>query len=191
MTAAHIGVLALQGDFREHIEVVASLGHVVREVRTPSQLGDIDALIVPGGESTAISKLLDSSGLFDAINKRISDGMPCFGTCAGMILLSRSILDGTPTQRSFAAVDVVVRRNGIGPQSESNERDLRVDGFEGDFPAVFIRPPVVEGVGSGVEVLAEVNGNPVLCRQGRHLVASFHPELSADPRVHSLFLKAL
>ncbi len=186
-----IGVLALQGDFREHRQTLERLGALVREVRLPDDLADVDALVIPGGESTAISKLLESSGLFDAISERLAGGMPAFGTCAGMILLAGEILDGTSDQRSFRAVDVVVRRNGIGPQAASFEGDLEVEGLDGRFPAVFIRPPVVEATADGVEVLADVDGQPVLCRQGSHLVASFHPEIAGDTRIHALFLEGL
>jgi pyridoxal 5'-phosphate synthase pdxT subunit len=153
-------------------------------------LSGADALVLPGGESTTMSKLLDSSGLFDAVAGRLRDGMPAFGTCAGMILLARDVLDGRPDQRSFGAIDLAVRRNAFGRQVDSFEADLDVDGLGGGlFPAVFIRAPYVEGAGDDVEVLARVDGHPVLCRQGAVLAAAFHPELSGDLRLHELFLR--
>jgi len=135
-----------------------------------------------------MSLLLGSTGLFDAVADRLAEGMPAFGTCAGMILLAGEVLDGRPDQRSFGAIDLAVRRNGFGRQVDSFEADLDVDGLDGAFPAVFIRAPVVERTGPGVEVLARIDGQPVLCRQGAILVAAFHPELSGDLRLHSLFL---
>ena len=183
-----VGVLALQGDFREHIDALASVGVEGREVRTPADLDGVDALILPGGESTTISKLLLSSGLFDAITRRHHEAsLPTMGTCAGMIVSAREIRDGRPDQRSFAVFDAVVRRNGIGRQVASFEAPVLLP--SGDpFPAVFIRPPVVETTGPEVEVLAEYDGRPVLCAQGPHLFATFHPELTADGRIHQLFV---
>lgn len=186
-----VGVLALQGDFREHRRMLEELGASVVEVRLPEHLKDLHAIVLPGGESTAISKLLDSSGLFEPLRERLKGDLASFGTCAGMILLAATVEDGIEGQRSLGVVDTVVRRNGIGPQSQSHERSLDVTGLGDPFPAVFIRPPVVEKTGGSVEVLAEVGGKPVLCRDGRHLVASFHPEISADVRIHRLFLERL
>ena len=187
---AKVGVLALQGAFAVHQRALAEAGATPAEVRTPADLAGVDALVLPGGESTTNSLLLSSSGLFEAIGERLDDGMPAFGTCAGMILLGREVLDGRPDQRCFGAIDVAVRRNAFGRQVDSFEAPLAVDGLEGGpFPAVFIRAPVVEQVGEGVDVLAAVSGRPVLCRQGSVLVASFHPELSDDLRLHELFLK--
>jgi 5'-phosphate synthase pdxT subunit len=184
-----VAVLALQGDVSEHAQALADLGADAVEVRTPDQLAGADALVLPGGESTTMSKLLESSGLFDAVADRLGDGMPVFGTCAGMILLASEVLDGRPDQRSFAAIDLSVRRNAFGRQVDSFEADLEVDSLAGgSFPAVFIRAPYVERVGDGVEVLARVDGHPVLCRQGPVLVSAFHPELSGDLRLHQLFL---
>jgi 5'-phosphate synthase pdxT subunit len=153
-------------------------------------LASVDALVMPGGESTTISLLLESSGLFEPLAERLAAGMPVFGTCAGMILLATEVLDGRPDQRNFGAIDLSVRRNAFGRQIDSFEVDLAVDGLDGDrFPAVFIRAPVVERAGEGVDVLATVDGRPVLCRQGPVLVSAFHPELSGDLRLHDLFLK--
>lgn len=185
-------MLALQGDFREHREMLESLGVQVSEVRTPLELDDVDALVLPGGESTTMSRLARTSGLGDAIAKRLhADGLATFGTCAGMILSAAQVRDGVPEQTSWGSFAAIVRRNGVGRQVASFEVPLRVEGFERPFPAVFIRPPVVEAVESNVEVLAEWEGRPVLCGQGRHLFATFHPELTADGRVHELFLERI
>ena len=181
------GVLALQGDVREHALALAECGAHVVEVRVPSDLAGVDALVLPGGESTTVSLLLQSSGLFSPVAERLADGMPAFGTCAGMILLAAEVVDGRPDQRPFGAVDIAVRRNAFGRQVDSFEAVLAVEGV-GDVPAVFIRAPFVERLGEGVEVLASVDGHPVLCRQGAVLVAAFHPELSGDLRLHELFL---
>ena len=184
-----IGVLALQGASQRHADVLSALGAEPVEVRTPEDLSGVEALVLPGGESTTMSRLLALSGLFDPIAERLAGGMPAFGTCAGLILLAREILDGRPDQRSFGVLDVSVRRNAFGRQVDSFETDLDVDGVAGGrFPAVFIRAPVVERVGEGVEVLAEVDMHPVLCRQGPVVAATFHPELSDDLRLHQLFL---
>ena len=187
-----VGVLALQGAFGAHARVLGALGAEPVEVRRPDQLDSVDALVLPGGESTTVSMLLESSGLFDPIADRLCAGMPALGTCAGMILLSTDVLDGRDDQRSFAAVDIAVRRNAFGRQIDSFESDLDVTSF-GDEPlhAVFIRAPFVERVGPEVDVLAAVDGHPVMCRQGRVIVTAFHPELTDDPRVHELFLKEM
>lgn len=189
------GVLALQGDVREHVGALVELGAHAVEVRVPEDLAGIDALVLPGGESTTMSLLLESSGLFRPVAERLADGMPAFGTCAGMILLASEVLDGRPDQRSFAAIDVGVRRNAFGRQVDSFEAPLEVAGVPGGpFDAVFIRAPVVERAGPGVEVLATLAApgggapRPVLCRQGPVLVAAFHPELSGDLRLHQSFL---
>ena len=185
-----VGVLALQGAWQRHAEALTALGAHAVEVRTPQDLGGIDGLILPGGESTTMSKLLDISGLYEPVAERLADGMPAFGTCAGMILLAGEILDGRPDQRSFGVLDMAVRRNAFGRQVDSFEADVSVDGLAGGgFPAVFIRAPVIDRVGDGVEVLASVGGHPVLCRQGPVLAAAFHPELSDDLRLHQLFLE--
>lgn len=190
MTVDKVGILALQGAVREHVRAVAELGAHPVEVRSPQDLSGVDALILPGGESTTMSMLLESTGLFDAIASRLAEGMPAFGTCAGMILLASDVLDGRPDQRFFGAIDLTVRRNAFGRQVDSFEIGLDVDGLAGDeaFDAVFIRAPFVERAGDDVEVLATVDGHPVLCRSGNVLVSAFHPELSDDLRIHELFL---
>lgn len=188
-----IGILALQGAVDLHSRALARLGLDAVEVRTPAQLDTVEALILPGGESSAISKLLTLNGLFEPLRDRLSNGMPALGTCAGMILLATGILDGRTDQRSFAAIDIDVRRNAFGRQNDSFETDLSVAGVEGDkVHAVFIRAPVVERVGEGVEVLATIDGGrAVACRQGNVVVTSFHPELGDDLRVHELFLSGV
>ena len=183
-----VGVLALQGAFARHSEVLTGLGAVPLEVRTPGDLDAVDAMVVPGGESTTMSMLLDSSGLRPSLAERLADGLPVLGTCAGMILLAGRVTDGRDDQRSFGAIDIDVRRNGYGRQVDSFEDQLSVTGLDGPFHGVFIRAPVVERVGSDVEVLATVDGVPVLCREGAVLVSSFHPEMSGDGRIHERFL---
>jgi pyridoxal 5'-phosphate synthase pdxT subunit len=182
-------VLALQGAFARHVEVLGHLGVAACEVRAPDELGGVDALVIPGGESTTISKLLAQNALFDPVAARLAGGMPALGTCAGMILLGTRVLDGRPDQRCFGAIDIDVRRNAFGRQVDSFEADLDVYGIEGPaVHAVFIRAPVVERAGAGVDVLATVDDKPVVCRQGPHLATSFHPELVEDHRIHQLFL---
>jgi pyridoxal 5'-phosphate synthase pdxT subunit len=188
-----VGILALQGAVEAHAQAFRSLGVEARAVRTPLDLDGVDVLVLPGGESTTMSLLLESSGLTEPLRQRLESGMPAFGTCAGMILLARDIRDGRPDQVQFDAVDITVRRNAFGRQIHSFETDLEVADMERPFHAVFIRAPVVERVGDEVEVLATVEGadghpQPVLCRQGAILVAAFHPELSGDPRLHKVFL---
>lgn len=185
---ARIGVLALQGAFAAHAEVVRRLGREPREVRLPHDLDDCEALVMPGGESTTMSKLLETSQLFDPIAKRIADGMPVFGTCAGMILLARTVLDGRDDQRSFDAIDIDVQRNAYGRQVDSFETDLTLDGQAGPLHAVFIRAPRIVRMGADVTVLAEHDGTPVLVRSNIVMAASFHPELTNDDRVHRMFL---
>jgi 5'-phosphate synthase pdxT subunit len=187
-----VGVLALQGDVREHVQALADLGAHAVEVRVPEDLTAVDALVLPGGESTTIAKLLDFSGLFGPVAERLAAGMPALGTCAGMILLASEVLDGRADQRSFGAIDLAVRRNAFGSQIASFETDLCVTGMAGGaYPAVFIRAPYVERVGDDVEVLAQVDGHPVLCRSGPIMVASFHPELAGDLRLHQLFMEGV
>lgn len=188
---ARVGVLALQGAFAAHVSVLRRLGVTVREVRQPADLAACDALVLPGGESTTMSMLLETSGLFQPIAGRIAAGMPVFGTCAGMILLARDVRDGRPDQRSFAAMDIAVQRNAYGRQVDSFEADLVVRGLENPFRAVFIRAPRITHVGEGVEVLAEHEGVPVLVRSGCNLAAAFHPELAHDDRIHEMFLAAV
>jgi 5'-phosphate synthase pdxT subunit len=181
-----VGVLALQGAFAAHSECLTSIGVQSVEVRTPEQLNSVDALLMPGGESSTMSQLLESSGLFVPISTRIADGMPVFGTCAGMILLASEILDGRSDQRSFSAIDISVRRNAFGRQVDSFESTINSP--VGDFHGVFIRAPRIERVGKEVEVLGSINNEPVLVRQGNVLAASFHPELSNDARLHEYFV---
>lgn len=192
-----VGVLALQGDVREHQQAIAECGLRSTLVRRPVELAGVDALILPGGESTTMSRLLVAFDLMEPLRTRLAEGMPAYGACAGMILLSREILDGTPDQRSLAALDVAVRRNAFGRQVDSFEADLKFVGLSGgSVRAVFIRAPWVEQVGSRVEVLARVPDVPaagsaagriVAIRQGCVLATAFHPELTGDRRVHQLF----
>lgn len=184
-----VGVLALQGAFVAHQRAFDAAGATTRQVRRPSDLHGVDALVIPGGESTAMSRLLTTSGLFDEIKALLSDGLPVFGTCAGMILLASEVLDGRPDQLSFGAIDISVQRNGYGRQVDSFETDLDVVGFERPFHAVFIRAPKVVAIGPNVEVLAEHDGVPVVARQGHVMVAAFHPELTGDARLHARFLQ--
>lgn len=186
-----VGVLALQGAFAAHQSCLEQVGVHTREVREPAHLAAVDALVLPGGESTTMSKLLHTSGLFDEIAHRISAGMPVFGTCAGMILLANDVIDGRSDQRSFGAIDIAVRRNGYGRQLDSFETDLTVTGEHDVFHGVFIRAPKVEHVGDGVDILAEHQGVPVLLRSGTVSVASFHPELADDARLHAQFVRSL
>ncbi len=184
-----VGVLALQGAFAAHSECLASIGVASLEVRTPTDLASVDALMMPGGESSTMSQLLESSQLFDAISVRITDGMPVFGTCAGMILLSSEILDGRSDQRSFSAIDISVRRNAFGRQRDSFEKTLATPA--GDFNGVFIRAPRIERVGPAVEVLAHIDDEPVFVRQGNVMACSFHPELAGDARLHQFFVSTI
>lgn len=195
-----IGVVALQGAAAEHVAAFRRVGARAVEVRVPADLDGVDAVALPGGESTTMSHLLRTSGLFDALSARLADGMPAFGTCAGMILLAAEVLDGRPDQRCFGAIDISVRRNAFGRQVASFEASLATQGLDKPFHAVFIRAPWVERSGDGVEVLAEIRPTanstgrdvrapvPVLCRSGPILVSSFHPELTADDRIHQIFL---
>ena len=185
-----VGVLALQGAFREHREVLDALGIECVEVCVPEHLGGVDALILPGGESTTMTRLLDTSGLREPLTGMLRDGLPALGTCAGLILVATDVLDGRPDQVPLGVLDVTVRRNAYGRQRESFEADLDVDGLAGpSFPGVFIRAPVVERVGDEVEVLAEYAGEPLLVRGGAVWGSTFHPELSGDLRVHQRFLQ--
>jgi len=184
-----VGVLALQGAFAAHQRALESAGATTRQVRQPGDLAGIDALVMPGGESTTMSRLLTTSGLFDDIKALLSDGLPVFGTCAGMILLATEVLDGRSDQLSFGAIDITVQRNGYGRQIDSFETDLDVVGFDTPFHAVFVRAPKVVAIGTNVEVIAEYDGVPVVVRQGHVMVASFHPELTGDARLHAKFLQ--
>jgi pyridoxal 5'-phosphate synthase pdxT subunit len=192
---ARVGVIALQGDFREHIELLKDLGAEAFEVRQPAELERADGVVFPGGESTTMSLLLESSGLLGPLRERLAEGMAALGTCAGMILLAAEIIDGRPDQHRFGAIDISVRRNAFGRQRDSFEADLDVEGLEEPLHAVFVRAPVVERAGPEVEVLASVTmggdgERPVVCRQGNVLVTSFHPELAPDPRLHEIFLRS-
>ena len=189
VTAPRVGVLALQGAFRRHAEVIEALGATPVEVRLPADLDTVERLIMPGGESTTMSFMLRSNELEEPLRKRLADGMPVFGTCAGMILLASEILDGRDDQEPLGAIDLTVQRNAFGRQVDSFETELPVDGLDTPVHAVFIRAPVVTRVGDDVEVLASVDDQPVLCRQGSTMVAAFHPELSDDRRLHQLFLE--
>jgi pyridoxal 5'-phosphate synthase pdxT subunit len=188
-----VGVLDLQGDVREHQAALAEVGCATRPVKRPEDLDGLAGLVLPGGESTTLSMLLESTGLFDAIAARLdptqsAQPLPILGTCAGLVLVAREVLDGRPDQRTFGVLNAVVRRNGYGRQEQSFEADLVFGSGEGPpLPTVFIRAPVVVSAGADVDVLAVLDGVPVLVRQGPVLAASFHPELTADRRVHSLF----
>ena len=183
------GVLALQGAFREHREVLDALGIETVEVRTPGDLSGVEILFLPGGESTTMTKLAESSGLRAPLVERIRARMPVFATCAGLILLARDVLDGRADQEPLALLDVTVRRNAYGRQRESFEASLSITGLPGGaFPGVFIRAPVIEETGAAVDVLAEHDDHPVLVRSGTVWAATFHPELSGDLRLHQRFL---
>ncbi len=184
-----IGVLALQGAFAAHCECLSSIGVEPVEIRTPAQLETVDALLMPGGESSTMSQLLESSGLFDAITERLASGMPTFGTCAGMILLASEVLDGRSDQRNFSAIDISVRRNAFGRQVDSFESSISTP--IGEFHGVFIRAPRIERVGTAVEVIGSLGDEPVLVRQGNVLAASFHPELTSDARLHEYFVSTM
>ncbi len=184
-----VGVLALQGAFKLHVQALERLGVEAIEVRTLENFEASQALIIPGGESTTMSFLLESSGIFEALQERSNNGMPILGTCAGMILLSSKITDGRNDQKPLKLIDIEVRRNGYGRQIDSFESDLMVEGFENFFKGVFIRAPLVESVGENVDVLAELNGQPIMCRQESTIVTSFHPELADDDRIHAEFLE--
>jgi 5'-phosphate synthase pdxT subunit len=198
-----VGVLALQGDVAEHRAALADLAVDARPVRRRGDLSGLDGIVLPGGESTTMSVLLESSELAEPLGKELGAGLPAFGTCAGMILLADTVLGGRPDQRAYGAIDVAVRRNGFGRQLDSFESDLDVAALGGaPFHAVFIRAPVVERVGGEVEVLASVpvpgdevgtedRRTPVLLRQGPVLVSAFHPELTSDRRLHRYFVSMI
>lgn len=188
-----IGVLALQGDFREHIATLRQLGVDAIEVRRESELEEISGLIIPGGESTVMHKLAVAYDLFDPIRNRIAAGLPTFGTCAGLIMLSNEIIDGIPGQEGFGGLDVSVRRNAFGHQLDSFETDLEFDGIDdGLVHAAFIRAPIVERVGAGVDVLSRLpDGRVVAVRSGHLMGISFHPEVTGETRIHKLFLDSI
>ncbi|WP_103354599.1 pyridoxal 5'-phosphate synthase glutaminase subunit PdxT [Amycolatopsis sp. CA-128772] len=192
-----IGVLAMQGAVREHVAMLADAGARAKPVRRAAELSEVDGLVLPGGESTTMSRLLESFELLEPLKARIADGLPAFGSCAGMILLARQTLDGRPDQQQLGGLDVVVRRNAFGRQVDSFEADLDFAGIDDEVHAVFIRAPWVEKAGDGVEVLATVSGvagvaddtaRIVAVRQGAVLATAFHPELTPDVRVHRLFV---
>jgi 5'-phosphate synthase pdxT subunit len=192
-----IGVLALQGDVREHLAVLDRLGENAMAVRRPAELAAVDGLIIPGGESTTMIKLAKIFELYEPLRARIREGLPTFGTCAGMILLAERIEDGAVGQETLGGLDMTVRRNAFGRQVDSFEGDLAFEGIDGPVHAIFIRAPWVESVGAGVEVLARVPADPergpaagriVAVRQGSLMATSFHPEVGGDARVHELFV---
>src|SRR3954451_22541199 len=187
-----VGVLALQGAFREQAETLEALGADASLVKTPEQLAGVDAIVLPGGESTTVDKLLDSSALRKPLRDALRDGLPALAVCAGLIVMSTEVVDGRPDQQPLGVIDITARRNGYGRQRDSFEADLTVTGLDdGPFSGVFIRAPVIERVGPDVEVLATHEDLPVLGRQGAVLFATFHPELAGDLRVHELFLKEI
>jgi 5'-phosphate synthase pdxT subunit len=185
--AGKVGVLALQGAFREHAAALGDVGLEAVEVRVPADLDGLSGLVIPGGESTTMSKLIDAYGLEAPIRELHAAGGALLGTCAGMILLARSAVDGRPDQRYLGLIDIDVRRNAYGRQQASFEASLRLTNEDLPLPGVFIRAPRIERVGAGVETVAELDGNPVAARQSRVLVTAFHPELTADRRLHRRF----
>lgn len=183
-----VGVLALQGATAAHIEALESLGAATIAVRTPEALAEADRLVIPGGESTTMSMLLERSGMLDPLRAWLEQGRPVLGTCAGAILVATHVTDGRADQVSLAALEMSVTRNAFGTQRESFEADVEVADLDGGaFPAVFIRAPRIDDVGPGVEVLARIDGSPALVRSEQVLAATFHPELSGDNRIHAMF----
>jgi len=192
-TTPTIGVLALQGDVREHLATLRAVGAEAVGVRRERELDAVDALVIPGGESTTMDKLLRAFNLYEPVRARLRGGMPAYGSCAGMILLADRLLGAIEGQQTLGGLDITVRRNAFGRQVDSFETDLDIAGIEGPVHAVFIRAPWVEEVGPAAEVLARVEGGPaagriVAVRQGPLLVTSFHPEVTGDTRVHRLFV---
>ena len=196
-TGPLVGVLAVQGDVREHLAALQAVGARAMPVRRPEEVAELDAIVLPGGESTTIDKLTRSFGVAGPLRDRIAGGMPAFGSCAGMILLADRSVDGAPGQQTLGGIDITVRRNAFGRQVASFEEDLAFAGLDGvPVRAVFIRAPWVEQVGAGVEVLAEVEAGPaagriVAVRQGPLLATSFHPEITGDHRVHRMFVESI
>ncbi|MCV7434179.1 pyridoxal 5'-phosphate synthase glutaminase subunit PdxT [Mycolicibacterium bacteremicum] len=189
-----VGVLALQGDTREHLAALTEAGADACTVRRPAELDAVDALVIPGGESTAMSHLLREFELLEPLRARLADGMPAYGSCAGMILLATEILDaGVPGREALplGGIDMTVRRNAFGRQVDSFEETIAFAGLDAHVHAVFIRAPWVERVGPSVEVLASAAGHPVAVRQGTVLATSFHPEVTGDRRVHRMFVESL
>jgi pyridoxal 5'-phosphate synthase pdxT subunit len=195
MAGPAIGVLALQGDVREQLRALTGCGARAVAVRRPAELDEVDGLLLPGGESTTIAKLAAAFELMEPLRKRVSHGMPAYGSCAGMILLADRILDGVAGQETIGGIDMTVRRNAFGRQVDSFEERIHLAGVDGEpFHAVFIRAPWVESVGERVQVIGSVEAGPaagriVAVRQGHLLATSFHPELTGDPRVHALFVQ--
>ena len=181
-------MLALQGAFREHIQALNRLGAHATPLRSSEELDDLDGVVLPGGESTTMDKLLRKFDLQQPLRRRLQSGLPALATCAGLILLADRVRDGLPDQESLHLLPITVRRNAYGRQPESFEAEVAVDGLEEPFLGVFIRAPLVEEVAPGVEVLASVEGSPVAVQSGRILGLTFHPELSGDDRLHRLFL---
>ncbi len=185
-----VGVLALQGDVREHVNALIACGVYPTAIRRRHELDEVDALIIPGGESTTIAHLAKAFDLFEPIKTRIAMGMPVYGSCAGMILLADNILDAMDGQDVFGGLDITVRRNAFGRQVDSFESDIAfADGSDLPLRAVFIRAPWVENTGSGVEVLAQIDGHPVAVRSATIVATSFHPELTGDHRIHRYFIE--
>jgi 5'-phosphate synthase pdxT subunit len=194
VSAPQVGVLALQGDTREHLAALREAGAEARTVRRLDELNSVDALVIPGGESTAMSHLLREFGLLEPLRARLAEGMPAYGSCAGMILLATEIADAGVAGREalpLGGIDMTVRRNAFGRQVDSFEEDVEFEGLDGPVHAVFIRAPWVERVGPDVEVLARAGGHPVAVRQGKMLATAFHPEVTGDRRVHRLFVASL
>ena len=185
-----VGVLALQGDFREHIAALSAVGVEAIAVKTPAEIASVDALVLPGGESTTIAKLARIFNVFDLIKARISDGLPVYGSCAGLILLAEKILDGAEGQETFGGLNITARRNAFGRQVDSFEGEIEFSGL-GKLNGVFIRAPWVEEIGPNVEVLASAHGHPVAVRQKNILATSFHPELTIDHAVHRYFVEEI
>lgn len=189
MSRLRIGVLALQGAFREHIQAFERLGVNATPLRSAGELAELDGIVLPGGESTTIDKLLRKFELQQPLRQRIEDGLPVLATCAGVILLADEVRDGLPDQESLRVLPISVRRNAYGRQPESFESDVEIVGLKAPFPGVFIRSPLIEAVDAAVEVLGSVDGNAVAVRSGLIIGLTFHPELTGDDRLHRLFLE--
>jgi 5'-phosphate synthase pdxT subunit len=188
MSAPRIGVLALQGAFREHIQALQRLGAEAIPLRSPEELEDLDGVVLPGGESTTMDKLLRKFELRRPLQRRLQAGLPALATCAGLILLADEVRDGLPDQESMHLLPVTVRRNAYGRQPESFEADVVLEGLDEPFRGVFIRAPLVEDIRADVEVLGSVGGSPVAIRRGHITALTFHPELTGDDRLHQVFL---
>ena len=184
-------MLGLQGDVREHVRALEDVGATTSVVKRADQLSEVDGLVLPGGESTTIGKLLDRYDLLDPLRERVHDGMPLYGTCAGAILMATEIVGQQDAPLRLGVMDIAVRRNAYGRQLDSFEADLTVHGLDDDFRAVFIRAPIIEETGPEVEVLAEVDGHPVFVRQGSMLASTFHPEMTPDARLHEMFVQVV